>query len=321
MGFNKQEKIICALLLLSAIAFVAVFSVDNQTNNTGTSLLGSQQSGLIIDLNCTLPTSIPNQIPSLKVSTRPINNEIVLEIASNKPFYIGTQLEVRNYTWINGTTEFYVVPIGTTTIDGSTTLLRLFPEGQVQYYAPGWTGYTTAPKLPSKEDAKIIADDFLSQIKQSKTFIPTLPIEITFKDVVSGMETTANDTHWIDYWCVIYELKYNNLPIGGNSDVRVWIGDKGEIVGLVANWRDLKASNPVTIGITPEEALDQLGNHLKIMTVVTKIAVQNVSFGYWADKTVLENTEYIMPAYIFDCVVTLLDGSQQRMFVYVPAYK
>lgn len=315
---TKVLIILCTAILLLAV--VTVLASTNPSSDSYASLRSSSSSDLKITLDCQLMIS-QTSAPVLSVIYSSIDENYVIQVSSSVPFNMADKLEIHTTNWLNGITEVYVIPEGTTIIECGTTIMRFFPNGAFRYLTQGWCGYDHQPRLPTKEDAKCIADEYLLSLSKSTAFYPQSPLELVFIDVVEGSGSSVDGASWTDYWLVYYELRYNGIPIIGHSGVSIWVGDQGKIVGVDAELWNVKMGNQVLINVPLEEAYDQFKNTILSTNDMAEIIVKNISIGYYADKPILYETDAIMPAYIFTCAVIFSDGSNQLIQVPILATK
>jgi len=310
-------------MLISVILFltiVTVWAIPNSTSDPSASLRGLSIGDPKVTLDYPLMISYTSA-PVLSVIYSSIDTNYAMQVSSSVPFNMNDKLEVHTTNWQNGITEIYVVPEGTAVIECGTTMMRFFPNGAFRYLTEGWCGYDHKPALPTKEDAKIIADEYLLALSKSTAFYPHAPLELLFVDVVEGSGSTMDGVSWTNYWLVYYELRYNGTPIIGHSGISIWVGDQGKIIGVDAELWNVKLGNQVMINVPLEEAYEQFKSTILSTNDMAEIIVKNITIGYYADKPVLYETNAIMPAYIFTCAVVFTDGTNQLVQVPILATK
>ena len=158
---------------------------------------------------------------------------------------------------------------------------------------------TSPPLLPSYDEAKKIADNYLAERN-------LLSDDFRFSEVTVGesqTEWSAGDSKYISFPLildVIYERTINGMPAAGGSTV-VYIGDNGEVVGLLYRARPIeeKPFRYVKI-IRPEEAYRDLvdGKVLRSPIIDSPVVITNISLRYYL-KGQIESQNVVLPVYVF----------------------
>jgi hypothetical protein len=159
------------------------------------------------------------------------------------------------------------------------------------------------PNLPSEEEAKSIATEFLYSkglIKEGKV--------AKINKVVADQQVTAKKgfNEIISEYNVTLQVQFaraiNNLPvIGPGNKLKVFIGEGGEVVGLFKVWRDFEPYKNVKVK-TPEQAYKDLvaGNDTMYNMRVggDKVVIKEIYLAYWMEPADSEQ-KYILPVYVF----------------------
>lgn len=162
---------------------------------------------------------------------------------------------------------------------------------------------TSQPNLPSEEEAKSIATEFLYSrglIQESEA--------AKINKVVADQQVTAKkgSNEIISKYNITLQVQFarqiNNMPIiGPGNKLKVFIGEGGEAVGLYKVWRNFEPYKYVKIK-TPERAYKDLvtGNDTMYNTRAggDKVVIREVYLAYWM-KSADSEQKYILPVYVF----------------------
>lgn len=172
--------------------------------------------------------------------------------------------------------------------------------------------------FPNPSECKRIADEFLNKIA-SHGYIPQLA-QIEFKRV----EPIAYVDERVERMGVSYALKYNGIPTANYGFVVVGIGSQGEIVELRAFWRNVRPGRNVTITISPEEAIKNLGEHWPTepcsinSSRIKKITINKVELAYYMEAPI-EKQDELTPVYLLDISIIKEDNTQTKSYLWIPA--
>jgi len=99
----------------------------------------------------------------------------------------------------------------------------------------------------------------------------------------------------------------------------VEIGDNGEIVVFHGYWRNVKTGISVPV-ILPEQALENMGQHIGIRNIakIQGLVINRVELGYDTPPPMMQVDE-LSPAYEIEVLATFEDGSEEELWIYVPA--
>ena len=183
-----------------------------------------------------------------------------------------------------------------------------------------WVSVDEQPNLPTMNDATTIAENFL-------VTNGLMPSDASFFDVVNDTQTKAysviqterpsgteieEEDHVIKTIVTNYQVRFQRViedyPV--SSQLIVYIGENGEIVGLKSVWREVSPDVTATL-IPVDEAIGLLNTYRSRFAVsqipyADKIDVTNVSLAYY-DFCDGAKQEYLMPVYIFDANLTVGD--------------
>jgi len=313
-GRLKKAAIVAVVLLGLSFGYFALF--QHSPSQEG-KFLGPTTTYVF---DCPLP-EVPHSVPILNVERIDIDKNKAIAIARGEPFNMAGELDTIQRPYPNGgiaievRAGFEFDENGKLIALKGDHMLQLFYEGPVEYNGPGWSGYDYPPTLPTKEDARRIAEEFLKKVEESECFYPKPPLEVIITEVCAGQSTSIGETSWVDYWTVVYELRYENMPILGAGG-SVSIGAGRTVVRFGAGWRNLTPGPEVEITVTPEDAMKKLRS--PFMSTPTKMIVEKIELGYWT-KTILESQDRALPVYVFRGTAIFEDGDEMKFAYPVPA--
>ena len=171
--------------------------------------------------------------------------------------------------------------------------------------------------VPSNEETKKIAMEWLSKLGFSGEDITTLQTSITdetFEIVLP--EKQGEPVSSVVGKNVELRRRIDDLLVyGPGSKIKFFIGEKGQLNGMLAVWRQITPSSAV-LGhqqeegepkgekmrpISAKEAFEALKknplDHLPL-ALVHKIDVEAVDFGYYS-RPAVEHQKYLQPVYVF----------------------
>ncbi|EHQ34757.1 hypothetical protein [Methanoplanus limicola] len=191
------------------------------------------------------------------------------------------------------------------------------PQRQISYYSKsGAIVYSipdkefpnsveVQPVLPSKEEAIIIADEFLEKTNtyQKDAFIKN--VEVNQKQQVWKSGATKPEKSYDVTTAVRYARNFDGIPVYGD-EFSVIIGDGGEVVGMVKNWREVEPSGNVQLR-TVENAYEDLCNQNTVYPVnlaeFDTVTINDISLGYWMEPRIYEQNK-VVPIYVFSGTAT-----------------
>ncbi|MDH5686017.1 MAG: hypothetical protein OEY73_05760 [Hadesarchaea archaeon] len=315
-GRLKEVAIVAVILLVLSFGYFVLYQPS--PSQEGESIFMGPTTTFVLD--CPLP-EVPQSVPLLNVERIDIDENEAIAIARGEPFNMAGELDAIQRPYPDGgiaievRAGFEFDENGKLIALKGDHMLQLFYDGPVEYNGPGWSGYDHSPTLPTEEDARRIAEEFLKKVEEFGCFYPKPPLEVVINEVCAGSSTSIENTSWINYWSVIYELRYENMPIrrAGGS---VKIGAGGTVVGFGAGWRNLTPGPEVEITVTPEEALRELGSPFR--TTPVKMIVEKIELGYWTNP-ILESQDQVLPVYVFSGTAIFEDGDEMGFAYPVPA--
>jgi len=187
------------------------------------------------------------------------------------------------------------------------------------------------PNLPSEEEARQIAIDFLAQ---SGLLSADAEVGDIYKvDVVTGgtygnvevPEEVVEDEgeiipevveEYIAHLLVRFHRQIDGFPvIGSGSKFGVRIGDDGEVITVLKVWREVTPCNEVIIN-TPEQAYQELksgaGSYYTPLDC-EKVVIEQVYLAYWMEPPD-QHQEYVAPVYEFKGKCVDKDGKYLEDF-------
>ncbi len=309
MGLCIYEVVLlkCKNIVITAVFMIMFFSIAwfAKVKFWSTQPISSDSTirlpdGTELKLACDLP-STPSEIPNIKTTTR-------LDITAEKVTYIAS--------------EFFglISPVVRSEYfdafrvrDGDCDLW-ITDYGSIDYYV---SGIDSPKSLPNNTEAKLIAENFLAEVKK-QGITPRNPlVHIEFEDVIAGCESGTANSLTIQYWDVLFAVKFDCLKI---AEAKISIGDNGSIVGVQGLWREVEQSGSVRI-LSSSEAIQKVSSteNVKQLTNVQKIQINSIALEYWDDRTALEQQDRLMPVYMLECVLTNYGGETSTAFLRVSA--
>jgi hypothetical protein len=170
------------------------------------------------------------------------------------------------------------------------------------WYADESKAYNEAyapENLPSEDEAKEIADDFLQSLVGEAIPEPEF-VEYEFlrvgetKTVAYELETEEIET-WTNHLDVHYSFgELDGIPVWGpGAKIRVSVGDEGEVIGLHYVWREIKEDFGAYPAISKDDAIDifkeSLGEEPEKL---------NAELVYYAESQ-YEEQYFLQPYYVF----------------------
>ena len=211
-----------------------------------------------------------------------------------------------------------------------------------------WVAPTVPPQLPSEEEAYLLMEQWFMQsgeglpgvwyrsmhhfsiesLVEDMRLMPgqaqaafqpqleTIPADayLTYDRVVSGLAHTTSGSQVVDYQVV-----------GPGSELKIYLGDGGEIIGLQGGTRDVIYTSEATVELLDVDTAWQmfLENHNIAIPEVPYpadvITYSQVDFGYY-ELPITQFQGELIPVYIF-LADFFLEGNQiaEDVVVYVPA--
>lgn len=191
-----------------------------------------------------------------------------------------------------------------------TRSLRVYPCGAIRYFDESLSGpHLTQPSLPTYEQAKAIADNFLEKIKEQGIMPKNQHIQSTFIWVGPGsegirMRKGENGIEVIEkvvnYLSVSFSLMYKGSELWGpEAKVNIAIGENGEIAEFTGFWKEIVEDGTCTI-VPPAEALQKLTYNdlgIKLGKSSQRVTIHHIALGYFVRSVVCEE-DYLQPAYL-----------------------
>lgn len=163
-----------------------------------------------------------------------------------------------------------------------------------------------SPDLPSQEEAKLIAVQFLTETGLLPDGVITESIEVVPGGSVSGAKKTETGTveveENISHWLVRFPRQIDGLPVansGGNT-LAVRIGDRGEVINVFKLWREVEPYGEVEL-VSPQQAYQELISGMGecyIPPDCEKVIIEQVNLTYWMEP-IDQQQDYVVPVYEF----------------------
>jgi hypothetical protein len=165
-----------------------------------------------------------------------------------------------------------------------------------------------APDLPSPEEAELIAYDFL---QQADLLPPEYEDSAGIEEkaaIIAGGSYSVGERYAEEivqqapaYWLISFPYQVDgSWATGPGSKIEVSIGDNGQVVRLLWEWRQLV---PISTGsiISQKQAYDDLiqgRGSLNIPLDCGQVVIEDVQLKYWIDPP-SEKQTYAVPVYEF----------------------
>lgn len=181
------------------------------------------------------------------------------------------------------------------------------------------------PNLPSEEEARQIAIDFLAQsgllpadAKVGDSYEADVVTGGTCGIVEDGGETKPEVVEeYVAHLLVRFHRQIDGFPVtGSGNNFGVRIGDEGEVITVLKVWRAVTSYNEVIIN-TVEQAYQELksgdGSYYAPLDC-EKVVVEQVYLAYWMER-LDQHQEYVVPVYEFKGKCLDKDGEYLEDFV------
>ncbi|MFO8010146.1 MAG: hypothetical protein R6U89_04960 [Dehalococcoidia bacterium] len=188
---------------------------------------------------------------------------------------------------------------------GTSVAIVSVNSGGIEYNAAGTEGLypSTKQELPSDEEAKQIAIDFLAE---SGLMPPEEEIgELSVKTGGSAWKARIVDGEIVEEYTshllVHVPRLIDGFPVGGaGAKFGLRIGAGGEVLRLLMVWREVEPYQEMEIK-TAQQAyheLEEIGIRYT-PSGCEKVIVDEVSLGYWMEPMDAKQ-EYVVPVYVFE---------------------
>jgi len=169
--------------------------------------------------------------------------------------------------------------------------------------------------LPSDEEARKIADDFLA----TKNLKPddAVFLDITHNEgfLLGDPPRKCSESINVEY---IHEINGHKLL---TDQLRIEIGVHGAVLSMFKKWTDYKPLKEYPL-ITPDNAIKSIKKSGVVipsgMKDPQKATVREISIGY-IGETQSGNLPYLIPVYVFEGTVEGADGSSAVFYQWIPA--
>jgi hypothetical protein len=255
-------------------------------------------------LNTSLSTN-DGQAPVYQISELNINQDYVEELGQKLGF-TGQPVSMDGGSKIVMTDS---------SMDSPRQLTVWTASGAIEY------GYTSldklypayTPMLPSPDEAKVLAYDFLEELD----LLP--PDYRNFNDIQNQIVVAAGGGYDIEegavgnimqkdpsYWLVKFPFNVDGNPVTGpGAKTEVSIGDEGEPVSLIWAWKEVTPAYTEKIK-SEQSAFDDIVNNrgtVDMPVSCPNVRIDEVQLSYWIDP-LSEKQDYILPVFVFkgDCL-------------------
>jgi len=275
----------------------------------------------------------------LAATDLPANNTMVVYKVGNPVVTIGSVREIGEKLGFEGDAGYIDGGIKIAMLDEGAEEVRQLSvwvdSGAVEYAIvyPDKLYPPEPPNLPSKEEARQIAIDFLAQsgllladatvgdgweaeVVTGGTY--AVEEEAPQEGVEEGGETEPEVVEeYVAHLLVRLHRQIDGFPVTGPGDqLGVRIGDEGEVITVLKVWREVTPYNEVVIK-TPEQAYQELRSGAGSYDVpldCEKVVVEQVYLAYWMEP-LDEHQEYVVPVYEFKGKCLDKDGEYLEDFL------
>jgi len=177
--------------------------------------------------------------------------------------------------------------------------------------------------LPPPESARSIAESYLiarGLMPADASFTEVLNTTQAYVEKETGMVTGSNvlDRE------VFFGHFLGDYPVAGQAGrIKVFVGDGGEVTGVLYLWREVEPYEPIPIMSEPEalELFNQCGSNILLLSIphADSIIVHPTEtvLGYY-EKSICENQTFLIPTYIFTADF-IQNNTSTLGYIYVPA--
>lgn len=199
--------------------------------------------------------------------------------------------------------------------DGSREVM-VYEYGGFRYFDHHQMDRNTPPEdyLPDERCVEI-SNQFLEHLKACR--LVSRSLELVVVDVAAdGIEIYHEEGRTEIFWNnkhVNYALLYDGVPLyGGMAKCRVYLNEKGEVIGFFGDFWEVKPGKKVQI-LPPEKAL------LKYLPEnASRAKVESIKLVYDVPS---ENAVFIVPSYVVTIEIETTDGAVVDFADIIPAYK
>jgi len=307
-----KKKIIGLIIAVLLIAAGGCYPAAGPSGNPGFELAATD-----------LPTN--NTMMVYKVENPVVTTDSVREIGRKLGFEGGAG-------YIDGETKIAMLDEGAEEVrqlsvwvhSGAVDYAIVYPD---KLYPP------EPPNLPSKEEARQIAIDFLAQsglLPPDATVGGGYEIEVVTGGTYAIEEEVPEEVveeggeiepevveEYVAHLLVRFHRQIDGFPVtGAGNQLGVRIGDEGEVITILKVWREVTPYNEVVIK-TPEQAYQELKSGAGSYDApldCEKVVVEQVYLAYWMEP-LDEHQEYVVPVYEFKGKCLYKDGEYLEDFV------
>lgn len=189
--------------------------------------------------------------------------------------------------------------------NGTSVAIVSINSGGIEYNAAGKEGLypSTEPGLPSDEEAKQIAVDFLME---SGLMPPEEEVgELRVRSGGSSWKARVVDGEIVEEYTshLLVEVPriIDGFPVGGaGAKFGLRIGAGGEVLRLLMVWREVEPYKEMEIKTARQayHELEEIGIRYT-PSGCEKVIVDEVSLGYWMEPMDVKQ-EYVVPVYVFE---------------------
>lgn len=304
------------LLLIGFVSLIAVFAISMVLHTQAGIVSPTSEGNIDASVEYVMETSYPKvgaTFPVLAVKTPVVTSESVAEIG-----------KCLGFTGEAGPAG--VGMIGMLSEDGTENLLVYEKSGTVFYSMPDKINpvATSQPDLPSDDEAIKIAQDFLTERN-------LLPSDAKLEEVVADkqIESEKSTGTVLEEYDIVLQViasgrEINGIPIvGPGNKLSVYVGEKGEVVGLIKAWKIVEISKETVNIKTAETAFNEMtkGDAIFVTTdtdTINKVNIKDVYVAYWMAPAT-EEQDSALPVYVFEGESVHEDSQIAPFTAYVPA--
>jgi hypothetical protein len=296
---------------------------------------------LIAAGGCYAPAAGPSGNPTFELAATdlPANNTMMVYKVEDPVVTIDSVREIGGKLGFEGSAGY---------IDGDTKIAMLdegaeevrqlsvwIDSGAVEYAIvyPDKLYPPEPPNLPSEEEAKQIAIDFLAQsglLPPDSTVGDGCEVEVVTGGTYGIEQEVPEEVveeggeiepevveEYVAHLLVRFHRQIDGFRVTGpGNQLGVRIGDEGEVITVLKVWREVTPYNEVVIN-TPEQAYQELksgaGSYYAPLDC-EKVVVEQVYLAYWMEP-LDEHQEYVVPVYEFKGKCLDKDGEYLEDFI------
>ncbi|MHC1757090.1 MAG: hypothetical protein AB9861_16945 [Methanosarcina sp.] len=304
------------LVLAGIVSILTIFGISMALHTQAGTVFPTSEANIDSSVEFTLETSFPeleSTFPVLETKSPVVSSEYVEEIG-------------QRYGFTGEAGPAGTGKIGMLSEDGTEHLIVYEKSGAIFYSVPEKMSpvVSSQPDLPSDAEAIKIAESFLAEMN-------LLPSDAKLDKVVADkqLESEKSTGKVLKEYDTVLQViasarEINGIPIvGPGNKIKVYVGEKGEVVGLFKAWKDVETSKEKVNIKTAETAYTELQNGKAMfltanLDTIDKVSIKNIYLAYWMEPAG-EEQDSALPVYVFEGEAIDSESQAVPFTAYVPA--